>query len=77
MIDITGYLLYEYGLVEAILQMTFSNEFSVCVCVNYYILIELLLTFVPKGPISNKPALVEIMVWQWSDSKPLSEPMMP
>ena len=34
------------------------------------------LKFVPKGPISNNPALVHIMAWRRSGDKPLSEPMM-
>ena len=32
--------------------------------------------FVPKGPINNNPALVQIMAWSRSGDKPLSEPMM-
>ena len=32
--------------------------------------------FVPKGPINNSPALVQIMAWRQSGDKPLSEPMM-
>ena len=32
--------------------------------------------FVPKGPISNMPALVEIMAWHQSGNKLLSEPMV-
>ena len=34
------------------------------------------LKFVPKGPINNIPALVQIMAWCWPGDKPLSEPMM-
>ena len=34
------------------------------------------LKFVPKGPINNIPALVQIMDWRRSGDKPLSEPMM-
>ena len=34
------------------------------------------LKFVPKGPINNNPALVQIMTWRRSGDKPLSEPMM-
>ena len=30
--------------------------------------------FVPKGPINNTPALVQIMAWHWPGNKPLSEP---
>ena len=34
------------------------------------------LKFVPKGPINNNPALVQIMAWRRPGDKPLSEPMM-
>ena len=34
------------------------------------------LKFVPKGPINNILALVQIMAWCPSGDKPLSEPMM-
>ena len=30
--------------------------------------------FVPKGPINNIPALVQIMAWRRPGDKPLSEP---
>ena len=43
---------------------------------NVWILIKFSQKFVPKGPINNIPALVQIMAWRrWGD-KPLSEPMM-
>ena len=32
--------------------------------------------FVPKGPINNIPALVQIMAWRRPGDKPLSEPIM-
>ena len=38
--------------------------------------IKISLKFVPKGPISNIPALVQIMAWRRSGDKPLSESMM-
>ena len=38
--------------------------------------IKISLKFVPKGPINNNPALVQIMAWCRSGDKPLSEPMM-
>ena len=41
-----------------------------------YINFEILLKFVPKGPVNNVPALVQIMAWHWPGKKPLSEPMM-
>ena len=40
------------------------------------ILIEISLKFVPKGPIDNNPAFVEIMAWRRLGDKPLSEPML-
>ena len=40
------------------------------------IFIRISLKFVPKGPINNKSALVQIMAWCRSGDKPLSEPMM-
>ena len=43
---------------------------------NVRISIKVSLKFVPKGPINNIPALVQIMAWRRSGDKPLSEPMM-
>ena len=43
---------------------------------NVWIFIKLSLKFVPKGPINNTPALVQIMAWHWPGIKPLSEPMI-
>ena len=43
---------------------------------NVRIPINFSLKFVPKGPINNNPALVQIMAWRRSGDKPLSEPMM-
>ena len=43
---------------------------------NIWILIKIILKFVPKGPIDNIPALVQIMAWRRSGDKPLSESMM-
>ena len=43
---------------------------------NVWISIKISLKFVPKGPINNNPALVQIMAWRRSGDKPLSEPMM-
>ena len=42
-----------------------------------WIPIKISLKFVPKGPINNNPALVQIMAWhQTGNNKPLPEPMM-
>ena len=43
---------------------------------NVWKSIKISLKFVPKGPINNNPALVQIMAWRRSGDKPLSEPMM-
>ena len=49
-------------------QIIFFNE-------NVWIWIKISLKFVPKGPINNIPALVQIMAWRWPGDTPLSEPM--
>ena len=43
---------------------------------NVRIAIQILLKFVPKGPIDNKSALVQIMAWRREGNKPLPEPMV-
>ena len=43
---------------------------------NVWISTKISLKFVPKGPINNIPALVQIMAWRRPGDKPLSEPMM-
>ena len=50
-------------------QKHFLNE-------NALFSIKILLKFVPKDPINNIPAFVQIMAWRRSGDKPLSEPMM-
>ena len=54
---------------DDIFRCIFLNE-------NTWIAINISLSFVPKGPIDNIPALVQIMAWHRSGDKPLSEPMM-
>ena len=54
---------------DDIFKCIFLNE-------NIQILIEISLKFVPKGPINNIPALVQIMAWRRPGDKPLSEPVM-
>ena len=54
---------------DDIFQCIFFNE-------NVWISIKISVKFVPKGPINNIPALVEIMAWRWPGNKPLSEQMM-
>ena len=43
---------------------------------NSWIFIKISLKFVPKGPINNIPAMVQIMGWHRPGDKPFSEPMM-
>ena len=56
----------------------FADNLFICIFVNekFCILITISLKFVPKGPIDNIPALVQIMVWRRIGGKPLSEPML-
>ena len=56
-------------LTDDIFKWIFLNE-------NVIISIEITLKSVPKGPINNIPALVQIMAWRRPGDKPLSEPMM-
>ena len=43
---------------------------------NFRISNKISLKFVPKGPINNIPALVQIMAWRRPGDKPLFEPIM-
>ena len=54
---------------DNILKCIFLNE-------NVWIPNNISLKFVPKRPINNNPALVQVMAWRRPGDKPLSEPMM-
>ena len=54
---------------DDIFKCFFLNE-------NASISIKISLKFVPKGPINNIPALVQIIAWRRPGDKPLSEPVM-
>ena len=56
----------------------FADDIFKCIFLNenVSVAIKISLKFVPKGPISNIPALVRIMAWRCPGDKPLSEPMM-
>ena len=54
---------------DDIFKRIFLNE-------NVCIPIKISLKFVPKGPVNNIPALVQIMAWRRLGGKPLSETMM-
>ena len=55
----------------------FADDTYKCIFLNenVWIPIRISLKFVPKGPINNMPALVQIMAWRRSGDKPLSGPM--
>ena len=57
------------NLADDIFCCIFLNE-------NVWILIKISLKFVPKGPIDNETALVQVMDWRRTGHKPLSEPML-
>ena len=56
----------------------FADDTFKCIFVNenVWISITIWLGFVPKDPINNIQALVQIMAWRRPGDKPLSEPMM-
>ena len=43
---------------------------------NVWILLQISLNFVPKGPVNNIPSSIQIMAWRWPGDKPLSESMV-
>ena len=53
-------------------QTTFSNAFS---SINFFF-IRISLKFVPKDPIDNMPAFVDVMAWHRTGDKPLPEPVL-
>ena len=59
----------EQHFADDIFKRIFFNE-------NVWIPIEISLKFVPKGPINNIPALVQIMAWCRPGDKSLSEPTL-
>ena len=56
----------------------FTDDIFKCIFLNenMSIAIKISLKFVPKVPINNIPALVQIMAWRRPGDKPLSEPMI-
>ena len=61
--------------VAAISQPTHSNAFSWMIFFFFFI-IKISMKFVPKCPIGNEPALVQVMAWRRTGHKPLPGPMM-
>ena len=56
----------------------FADDIFKCIFLNenVSIVIKISLKFVPKGPINNIPALVQIMAWRCPGDKALSEPIL-
>ena len=56
----------------------FRDDIFKCIFVNkeFWIGIQMSLKFVPKGPIDNKWALVEVMPWRQIGDKPFPELMV-
>ena len=56
----------------------FADDIFKCIFLNEnaWIPIKISMKFVPKSPINNIPALVQIMAWSCPSDKPLTEPMM-
>ena len=50
-------------------KRNFMNE-------KFFISIQISLKFVPRGPIDNKPAFVQVMAWRRTGDKPLPEPIL-
>ena len=55
-----------------------ADDIFKCIFLRENVLIptKISLKFVPKAPINNIPASVQIMAWRRPGDKPLSEPMM-
>ena len=60
------------------MDANFADDIFNCISLieNIWIPIKMSLKFVPRGPINNIPALVQIMAWRRPGDKPLSETMM-
>ena len=54
---------------DDIFKCSFKNE-------KFCISIRISLKFIPRGPIDNKSALVQVMAWDRTSNKPLPEPML-
>ena len=56
----------------------FADDIFKCIFLNenVWIPIKVSLKFVPKDPINNIPAMVQIMAWRRPADKPLSEPVV-
>ena len=54
---------------DVIFKCNFMDE-------KFCVFIRISLKFLPKQPIGNKEALVQVIAWHWTDNKPLPEPVL-
>ena len=57
---------------------TLTDNIFKCIFLNENIrnTIQILVKFIHKSPIDDKPALVQVMAWHQTGDKPLHEPMI-
>ena len=69
-------LLYVNTLIPRQNRRQFPDDILKCILLNenIFVLFKISLKFLPKGPIHNIPAMVQIMAWYRPGDKPLSEP---
>ena len=67
-----------YALVNTLRPRQNGRRCFQCIFLNQNVwsLLKISLKFVPRGPITNIPSLVQIMAWRRPGHKPLSKPMM-
>ena len=57
----------------------FTDDTFICIFLKqifFYFDSKLISMFVPKGPVHNESALVQVMAWHQTGKKPLHEPLM-
>ena len=64
----------QHVMLQSDFKSIFSDAFSWMKNVVFWY--KTSLKFVPKGPVDNNPALVQMMAWRQIGDKPLSEPML-
>ena len=55
-----------------------ADDIFKCIFLNEddKILIQISVRLIPRSPIGNKPALVQVMAWRRAGDKPLPKPML-
>ena len=87
MLAMNSFTVYIKGIIDQLLVSSleprhngrhFLDDIFKCIFMKevIWISIEISLNFVPKGPINNIPALVQIMAWRQPGDKPWCEPIL-